>query len=144
MKWNVYTIAIYYLYIIIMWFRLSDMFWSMGQIGLTIVSVCAIRNTSWANLQWVIAVSDNIIIINCAIWPNVRTVCIVPNRKLFGSIVRHMSILKALMYLYLMTKPNSFFKKTRWWLLMLTMIDIYTNIILGLYLYSNLAIKPIH
>ena len=29
--------------------RVFDKFWSMGQIGSTIVSVCAIGNTSWAN-----------------------------------------------------------------------------------------------
>ena len=40
----------------------------MGQIGSTMVSVCAIGNTP------INAVSDNIIAINCAIWPKERTV----------------------------------------------------------------------
>ena len=35
----------------------------MGQIASTMVSVCVIENTSSET------VSDNIIIINCAIWP---------------------------------------------------------------------------
>ena len=38
----------------------------MGQIGSKLVSVCVIGNTSWANKQRVNAVSDSIIIINCA------------------------------------------------------------------------------
>ena len=43
----------------------------MGQIGSTMVSVCA---TSWANWQRISAVSDNMIIINYVIWPKERTV----------------------------------------------------------------------
>ena len=48
----------------------------MGQIGSTMVSVCAIGNTSRANQQRVNAVSDNIIIItcNCATGPK-REMC---------------------------------------------------------------------
>ena len=69
------------------------MFWRMGQIGSTMISVCAIGNTSWANWQTVDAVSDNIIIINCVMWPKEQTG---PNNKLFGPMVHHMSLLKTL------------------------------------------------
>ena len=50
-------------------------FWSMGQIGSKMVSVCAIRNTSWANPQSVNCVSDNMIITNCATGPKKELYC---------------------------------------------------------------------
>ena len=46
----------------------------MGQIGSTVVSECAIENTSWANQPKVNAVSDSTIIINCATGPK-RELC---------------------------------------------------------------------
>ena len=43
------------------------------------------------------AVSDNIIVITCAIWPQ-RENCAVPNKNLFGSMVHHMSLSKIMHY----------------------------------------------
>ena len=50
------------------------MFWSMSQIGSTVGQIGSTVVTCSANQQIVNAVSDNIIINNCAIWPKERTV----------------------------------------------------------------------
>ena len=66
-----------------------DTFWSMGQIGSTMVSAPI-------NKELMLLVIIIIIIINCAIWPKERTMSTVPNKKLFGPIVHHISLLKTL------------------------------------------------
>ena len=53
-----------------MYYKYSYMYmYASAQIGSTMVSVCTIENTFWANWKRFNAVSDNIIIINCAIGP---------------------------------------------------------------------------
>ena len=54
--------------------------------------------------QSVNTVSDNIIIINCAIWPKEN--CAVPNKKLFGPMVCHMSLSKTLNKMVVITNVN--------------------------------------
>ena len=62
----------------------------MGQIGSTMVSVCAIGNLEPVNKEVVLLV----IVIIIIIWP--RENCAVPNKKLFGSMVCHMNLSKTL------------------------------------------------
>ena len=89
---NIYILLVNHVQCI--WFhtRVFDKFWTMDQIDSTLVNVCTIGNIFQANYR-VDAVSDNIIIINCTHLAQ-RENCAVPNKKLFGSMVRHMSLLK--------------------------------------------------
>ena len=54
--------------------------------------VCAQLGIHLDPINRVNAIVDNIIIINCAICPKEH--CAVPNKKLFGSMVGHMSLSK--------------------------------------------------
>ena len=78
--------------------RVFDKFWSMGQTGSTMVSVCTIGNTSWAKQQRVNAVSDNHNYITAPLAQ--RENCAVPNKKHFGPMMYHMSLSKTLIQLY--------------------------------------------
>ena len=65
----------------------------MGQIGSTMVSVCAIGNTSQ---QTVNAISNNNYDHNKLQPSGPRENCAVPNKKLFGPMVCHISLSKTL------------------------------------------------
>ena len=74
--------------------------------------VCAPLGIHLESINRVNTVSDNIIIASCTLAQ--RENCAVPNKKLFGPMVCHMSLSKILIYIYVLINSHHLLQLFLW------------------------------